>query len=49
MEYEVMLKYICAKIYTSQSTKKQKNTQEMIEMILIFMKFVVFTKHCDCT
>jgi hypothetical protein len=33
ISYDVMLKYICAKKYTSQCTKKCKYIQEMIEII----------------
>jgi len=31
--YDVMLKYICVKEYTSQHTKKCKYIQKIIEMI----------------
>jgi hypothetical protein len=45
--YDVILHRFVPKICTSHHIKKCKYIQEIIQMILIFMKIVVFIKHYD--
>ncbi len=47
ISYDVMLEYIYTKNYMSQRIKKWKYTKKWLKWFLIFMKFVIFTKHCD--
>jgi hypothetical protein len=42
-----MLEYICRKKCTSYCTKNENILNKWLKIVLIFMKFVIFTKHCD--
>jgi hypothetical protein len=46
--HDVMLKYLCAKTYTSQCIKKiQIYSRNDWNIFLIFVEFLISTKHCD--
>jgi hypothetical protein len=48
ISYDVMLKYVCAKKIVCHSVLKITNIfLKWLKWFLIFMKFVVSTKHCD--
>ncbi len=47
ISYDVILEYIYTKNYMLQRIKKWKYTKTWLKWFLIFMKFVIFTKHCD--
>jgi hypothetical protein len=43
-----MLKYICAKIYICHNVLKIENAFiKKLKWFLIFIKLIIFTKHCD--
>jgi hypothetical protein len=41
--------YMCQKNICHKVLKNANILKKWLKWLLMFMKFVVFTKHCDCT